>query len=88
MSTFGLTPPIVLRSSPKRRGSTSRSRTIQAMIAVQAIDWVGTMVYLLAGMVTLSQVATASFLPIVFIAGLVAGYPRAADRPQTAGFAS
>lgn len=58
---------------------------IQAMIAVQALDWVGTMVYLLAGTVTLSQVATASFLPVVFIAGLVAGYPRKADRPQTAG---
>ena len=58
---------------------------VQAMIAVQAIDWVGTMVYLLAGTVMLSQVATASFLPVVFIVGLVAGYPRAADRPQTAG---
>ncbi len=61
---------------------------IQAMIAVQALDWVGTMVYLLAGTVTLSQVATASFLPVVFIVGLVAGYPREADRPQTAGFVS
>lgn len=60
---------------------------IQAMIAVQALDWIGTMVYLLAGTVMLSQVATASFLPVVFIVGLVAGYPRAADRPQTAGFA-
>ena len=60
---------------------------VQAMVAVQALDWVGTMVYLLAGTVTLSQVATASFLPVVFIVGLVAGYPREADRPQTAGFA-
>ena len=61
---------------------------IQAMIAVQAIDWLATMTYLLAGTVTLGQVATASFLPVVFIVGLVAGYPREADRPQTAGFAN
>lgn len=60
---------------------------VQAMIGVQALDWVGTMVYLVSGTVTLSQVATASFLPIVFIVGLVAGYPREADRPRTAGFA-
>lgn len=61
---------------------------IQAMIAVQAIDWVATIAHVLSGTVTLSQVATASFLPIVFIVGLVAGYPREADRPQTAGLAS
>ena len=60
---------------------------IQAMIVVQAIDWVMTVGSLLAGTVTLGQVATAPFLPIVFIAGLVVGYPRQASRTLAAGTA-
>ena len=58
------------------------------MIAVQALDWVGTVVNLVAGTVTLGQVATASFLPVVFVVGLVAGYPRERDGQRTTGFAS
>ena len=42
---------------------------ITAMIAVQAIDWLVTLKYLALGAVTLTQVSTASFLPVVFIAG-------------------
>ena len=60
---------------------------IQAMIVVQAIDWIMTVGSLLAGTVTLGQVATAPFLPIVFIAGLLVGYPRAASHTLAAGTA-
>lgn len=49
---------------------------IDAMIGVQAIDWVATVAYLAAGDVTLGQVTTASFLPVVFIGALVAWHPR------------
>ena len=49
---------------------------IIAMIGVQAIDWLGTMVYLLNGSLTLMQVSTAAVLPIVFIAALVTRFPR------------
>ena len=38
-----------------------------AMIVVQAFDWVGTVLAVHAGKVTLAQVSTASFLPILFI---------------------
>ncbi len=60
---------------------------IQAMIIVQAIDWVMTVGSLLAGTVTLGQVATAPFLPIVFIAGLLIGYPRQATTSAASGAA-
>lgn len=40
---------------------------IRAMIGVQAIDWVATVVYLFAGAVTIAQVTTAAFLPVVFV---------------------
>lgn len=40
---------------------------IRAMIAVQAIDWLGTLGYLAAGSVTLVNVTTAAFLPVVFV---------------------
>jgi hypothetical protein len=46
---------------------------IVAMIGVQAVDWVATIAYLVTGAVTLAQVTTAAFLPIVFIAVLVRG---------------
>jgi hypothetical protein len=49
---------------------------IQAMIGVQAIDWLATMYFVLTGAVTLAQVSTASFLPLIFIAMLVKFYPR------------
>jgi len=40
------------------------------MIVVQAIDWIGTLLAVSAGKVTLAQVSTASFLPVVFILAL------------------
>ena len=49
---------------------------IVAMIGVQAIDWLGTMVYLLNGSLTLTQVSTAAVLPILFIGTLVMRFPR------------
>lgn len=49
---------------------------IVAMIAIQAIDWVVTLKYLFAGAVTLAQVSTASFLPVVFLVLLVICLPR------------
>lgn len=48
---------------------------IRAMIGIQAIDWVGTIAYLATGAVTLAQVTTAAFLPIVFIAILIRNMP-------------
>ncbi|MFV1969908.1 MAG: hypothetical protein ACC683_02760 [Acidimicrobiia bacterium] len=41
---------------------------VQAMVGIQAIDWIATIAYLAAGTVTLAQVTTAVFLPLVFIA--------------------
>lgn len=38
------------------------------MVGVQAIDWIATVIYLATGVVTLAQVSTAAFLPLVFIA--------------------
>ena len=40
---------------------------IRAMIVVQAIDWIGVMLALVEGKVTLAQVATAPFFPVLFI---------------------
>ncbi len=49
---------------------------IDLMIGVQAIDWLATMVYLAEGDVTLSQVTTAAFVPVLFVIGLVRWRPR------------
>lgn len=49
---------------------------IQAMILVQAIDWVATMYYIFKGVVTFSQVTTAAYLPVIFILLLLATFPR------------
>lgn len=49
---------------------------IVTMIGIQAIDWVGTIYHLAAGSVTLGQVTTAAFLPVVFIILLVMFFPR------------
>lgn len=49
---------------------------IWSMVAIQAIDWIATIGYLVGGAVALSQVTTASFLPLVFIAVLVRYAPR------------
>jgi hypothetical protein len=50
---------------------------LRAMVGIQLIDWVVTMKYLVSGTVTLAQVNTASFLPLVFVALLWWGWPRA-----------
>lgn len=49
---------------------------IIGMVAVQALDWIGTVYYLLDGTLTLAQVSTASFLPLIFIAILLYRFPR------------
>lgn len=49
---------------------------IQAMIGVQLIDWLSTMYFVLNGAVTLMQVSSASYLPLIFIVMLVIFYPR------------
>lgn len=51
---------------------------IKAMIAIQAIDWIVTLYYLTAGAVTLAQVTTASFLPVIFVILLLVSYPKPA----------
>lgn len=43
---------------------------LSAMIVVQALDWIATILALVQGKVTLAQVSTAPFLPILFIAVL------------------
>ncbi len=48
---------------------------IGAMIGIQALDWIGTIYYLVSGTVTLAQVTTAAFLPIIFIVILVRYFP-------------
>jgi hypothetical protein len=53
---------------------------IWIMILVQAIDWIVTLKYLLAGSVTLSQVSTAPYFPILFIVLLLISMPRAAKQ--------
>lgn len=45
---------------------------LAGMIIVQVIDWIGTLLAVQAGKVTLVQVSTASFLPVLFIAVLSA----------------
>ena len=51
---------------------------ITAMIGVQAIDWIATVAFIAAGTITVAQATTAAFMPVLFIAGLVWGYPRRA----------
>lgn len=50
---------------------------IGAMVGIQLIDWLVTLYSLWLGTVTLAQVSTASFLPVLFIAVLVGCWPRA-----------
>jgi hypothetical protein len=49
---------------------------IDTMIVIQAIDWVATVGWLAAGELSLRQVSTASFMPLLFIAGLLWWHPR------------
>lgn len=52
---------LVLRNPARHAG------WIAAMIGVQVIDWIGTMLALATGKVTLANVATAPFLPVPFV---------------------
>ena len=58
------------------RDPARHSTWIRAMIVVQAVDWIGTLVFLLNGSLTLMQVSTATVLPVIFIATLVTQFPR------------
>lgn len=51
---------------------------LRSMVVIQLIDWAVTVKYLTAGAVTLAQVNTASFLPLVFVGLLWWSWPRAA----------
>ncbi|MCA9910444.1 MAG: hypothetical protein KC519_17425, partial [Anaerolineae bacterium] len=55
---------LAARDPPKHRS------WIPIMIGIQSIDWLATIFYLLNGAVTLAQVTTAAFLPLIFIAVL------------------
>ena len=69
---FGYGMLVAARDPPRARA------WINAMVAIQAIDWLVTLKYLLTGAVTLAQVSTASFLPVLFVIILVLGLPRPA----------
>ncbi len=49
---------------------------IDAMIGVQAIDWLATLGYLATGTLSLAQVSTAAIAPPLFIAALLVLHPR------------
>ena len=49
---------------------------IDTMIVIQAIDWIATIAWLATGELTFRQVSTASFAPILFIAGMLWWHPR------------
>lgn len=53
---------------------------IVSMMGIQAIDWIVTLKYLTLGAVTLAQVTTASFLPVLFVVALAVAMPRTANR--------
>lgn len=49
---------------------------VTSMIVIQLVDWGVTIKYLALGAVTLAQVGTASFLPLLFVVALVLALPR------------
>lgn len=49
---------------------------INTMIGIQMIDWVATIVYLSSGDLSLRQVSTAAFMPVLFVAALAWFHPR------------
>lgn len=57
---------------------------IWTMIFIQAVDWIVTLKYLLAGSVTLPQVSTAPFFPLLFIVLLLIAMPRTMKQGQRA----
>ncbi len=58
---------------------------IVAMIGIQVIDWIVTLKYLALGAVTLVQVNTASFLPVLFVIGLAVAMPRPVAATEVRG---
>jgi hypothetical protein len=54
---------------------------IKAMVAIQVIDWVVTLKYLASGAITLAQVSTAPYLPVVFVVLLLLGLRRHVQQP-------
>lgn len=62
------------------RHPTTAGAWLDAMIAVQVIDWVATIVALGRGDVGLAQVTTAPFLPVLFLAVLLRERMRSAAR--------
>ncbi|MEP7055829.1 MAG: hypothetical protein ABI912_11330 [Actinomycetota bacterium] len=48
---------------------------IDTMIGIQAVDWLATLGYLVAGELSLSQVTTAAIAPPLFIAALLIFHP-------------
>lgn len=49
---------------------------IIAMVGVQVVDWLGTLYYLTGGVVTMAQVSSAAYLPLIFIILLTVFFPR------------
>jgi hypothetical protein len=49
---------------------------INAMIGIQALDWLGTMYSIATGAISLLQATDAPYLPLIFIAALLIWYPR------------
>jgi hypothetical protein len=64
------------------RAPWARRTWINTMIVIQAIDWLATIGYLSAGQLTLRQVSTAAFMPVLFIAALLWFRPRRPPRDQ------
>lgn len=57
---------------------------IDTMIAIQLIDWLATLGYLIAGELTIAQVTTAAIAPPLFIAALLWWHPRRSRFAATA----
>lgn len=55
---------------------------INAMIVVQALDWLGTVYAITTGGITLLQATSAPYLPIIFIVALIAWHPRNSAIPN------
>ena len=63
------------------RSSRTSPAWIDTMIAIQLVDWLATVAYLAGGELTLRQVSTASFLPVLFVGALLWWHPRRQTRP-------
>lgn len=55
---------------------------IATMIGVQVIDWLVTISLVVQGVLSLAQVSTAGFMPVLFVLALVLTFPRR-PRPAT-----